>query len=97
MRNKKAIYLGFVAIVMILFTAYLFRQKSLQLKSELVAGELQKSLLSYIEKEEVYPVDLKNIKFNNRSLEVSYEVLEDGRGCRFTVGKQVIELWDEKR
>lgn len=95
--NKKAIYLGFITSVMVLFTAYLFHQKSLQLKSEVVARELQKALLSFIEKEEVYPVDLKNIKFNNRSLEVSYEVLENGRGCRFTVGKQVIELWDEKR
>ena len=95
--NKKAIYLGFIVSVFLGFTVYLFHQKSLALKSEVSSAELQKALLGYIEKEEVYPESLKEIKFNNRGLEVTYEVLENGRGCRFTVGLKTNELWDEKR
>ena len=97
MNKKKAIYLGIIASLGIAFTAYLFYKKSLNLKSEATASELQKALLSYIEKEEKYPNDLREIQFNNRNLNVSYEVLENGRGCKFTVGSQSVELWDEKR
>ena len=97
MNKKKSFYLGIIASLAIAFTAYLFYKKSLSLKSEASASELQKALLSYIEKEEKYPVDLGEIKFNNRNLKVSYEVLENGRGCRFTIGSQSLELWDEKR
>lgn len=95
--NKKVLYLGTIVTLLLVLTGFLFYQKSLILKSEAGAAELQKALLTYIEKEEVYPKSLKEIKFNHRGLEVIYEVLENGQGCRFTVGTRTIELWDEKR
>ena len=95
--NKKALYLGFITSIFMSFTGYLFYQKSLSLRINASALDLQKELLRYIEKEEVYPENLKDIKFNNRKLDVIYEVLEDGRACRFTIGDRTIELWDEKR
>ena len=97
MKKKKAVYLSLIIILLLSFTAYLFYQKSILLRSEIVASELQKSLLAYIEKEEAYPEKLAQVKFDNRDLKVIYERLEDGRGCRFIIEGKVYELWDEER
>ena len=82
---------------MLSFLSVLFYRKSLALREEETAKELRKALLMYIEKEEKFPQTLDKISFNNRGLEVSYEFLENGRGCRFKIDGRKYELWDEKR
>lgn len=97
MNKKKAVYLGAIISAFIAITSCLFYKKSIQLKSETVATELRKALLAYIEKEELYPKELSEVKFNKRELDIEYESLENGRGCRFIIEGKVFELWDEKR
>lgn len=95
--KKKHIYLLIIIIIFLSFTGWLFIQKSIDLRTDAVGAEMQKALLGYIEKEEVFPDSLKDISFKDRGLVISYEKLEKGRGCRFTVAGKTIELWDEVR
>ena len=95
--KKKNIYLLIIIIIFLSFTGWLVVQKSIDLRTGAVAAELQKALLVYIEKEEVFPESIKEISLKDRGLSVSYEKLEKGRGCRFTVAGKTFELWDEVR
>ena len=97
MNKKKSLYLSIIVVLLLVLTSYLFYQKSIALKSEAVVDDLRKALLTYIEKEESYPKSLTKITFDDKGLSISYEALEDGRGCRFIIEGQVYELWDEKR
>ena len=97
MKSKKSLYLGLILALLISLITWLFYQKSIELKSDAVAEELQLALLAYIEKEEVYPQSLSKIQFEDRGLKVGYEYLEGGRGCRFIIAGKKFELWDEER
>jgi len=94
---KKKVYLGLIVLLLLVLTSWLFYQKSILLKTEVVANDLRKALLAYIEQEESYPKSLEKIKYNDRKLSVEYFYLEDGRGCKFIIEGQKFELWDEKR
>lgn len=95
--KKKAVYLGIIAALFIFLITILFIQRSTNLRRSVVGKELQKKLLTYIEKEEKYPESLEKIEFNSRGLKIQYERLGQGRGCRFTIAGKKYELWDEKR
>ena len=97
MIKKKIIYLSLIITLITALTSLLFYRKSKALRTEAVAEELQKALLPFIEKEEVYPKSLKNIIYESRGLNVKYEYLKHGSGCRFIIEGKIYELWDEER
>ena len=89
----KKTYLSIILLCFGALTSLLFLQKSNNLKKEAVKEELQKSLVRYLEREEVYPDKLDDIKVNFRKLKIRYEVLDDGQSCRYWVEDELVELW----